>query len=334
MTQIARLHFADGVQRDVPVPKDATLLSAALEAGVKLEHQCLSGSCGTCVCRLTCGDALTKRGRSLSLLPSEVAGGYRLACSVLPEGDTEWQFDYPSTITDERHVASTPAQVEEVRWLSETVLALKMRVSGDFTFQAGQYVRIKLPDGTARSISMASPAEELPVVQFLIRYLPSGALSEYLKDVCRPGDVLDLEGPLGSFVLPRDIGPALFVAGGTGLAPVLAMLDHLRLSGRARAPMVLCFGVGRQVDLFHRDEIELRQFWMPKLTVRLACDDADPTAALRRGNVVSLLEPTDIGPQSIAFLCGPPAMVAAASERLQQLGLPAERIVTERFNAS
>jgi NAD(P)H-flavin reductase/ferredoxin len=338
MGQTAKLRFADDVTREIEVAPGTTLLKAALEAGVRLDHQCLSGTCGTCVCRLVRGAGTNQPGRSVSLLPGEVAEGYRLACSVMPTGDTEWLFDYPSTIADASTTARHVAAVEGLRKVSDSVFELSTRLMDSAaSFLAGQYVRIKLPDGSARSISMSSAPQDLPDLRFLIRYLPGGALSEHLKTRCRPGDIFELEGPMGSFVLPSDAGPKIFVAGGTGLAPILSMLDHLRHAGTARFPLLLCFGVGREADFFYKQELELRQFWMPKLTLRLACDERVPTAAdpsLRTGSVVSLLQPADIGPDSTAFLCGPPAMVAAASERLKALGLPAEKIVAERFNPS
>jgi len=338
MGQTAKLRFADDVTREIEVAPGTTLLKAALEAGVRLDHQCLSGTCGTCVCRLVCGAGTNLPGRSVCLLPGEVAEGYRLACSVVPTGDTEWQFDYPSTITDDSAIARHVAAVEGLRMVSDSVFELSMsRMDSAASFLAGQYVRITLPDGSARSISMSSAPQDLPDLRFLIRYLPGGVLSEHLKTRCRPGDILELEGPMGSFVLPSEAGPKIFIAGGTGLAPILSMLDHLRHAGTARSPMVLCFGVGREADCFYKQELELRQFWMPKLTLRLACDERSPTVAdpdLRTGSVVSLIEPADIGPDSTAFVCGPPAMIAAASDRLNSLGLPAERLIVERFNPS
>lgn len=336
MNHIARLCFADGAERDVSVPDGVSLLEAALTEGVNLQHQCMSGSCGSCIARLSQGEVSQKAGRVIGLLPFELEEGLRLSCTSVPRSDTVWQFDYPGSALDDIQTTRTPASVKGIKRVSASVVELTLRLDGEFNFTPGQYVRLNLPDGTARSISLASTPDDLPNVTFLIRLVPGGLLSAYLDRDCAEGDIIYVEGPFGKFALSGG-GPAIFIAGGTGLGPILSMIDESRNAGRARCPMLLCFGISKEDDFFYREEFDLRRQWMPNLSVRLACDDLADSARLDgviKGSVISLLKTEDILPNTKAYICGPPAMVVAASARLQDLGVPPDHIITERFNPS
>lgn len=342
MGKTATLRFADGAERTVEVDGGSTVLSAALARGINLLHQCRSGSCGTCVGRLVSGTVTGLAGRASCLLPSEFESGLRLACLSLPSGDTKWEFDYPSAELDGPAPVRVDAKVGGLRWLSDSVAELQLRLpkAGMLSFEAGQYVRLHVP-GTeeSRCVSMASPAQELPVMKFLVRHIEGGVLSSYLRDRCAPGQTVGVEGPFGSFVASPAARPRVLVAGGTGLAPVLSILDSLRLSGAARQPIQLFFGVARDADLFYLDELELREFWMPALRVRVSVDRPSGSAGgsprpLHAGSVVSMLEGIEPEAGAGAYLCGPPGMIEAASRRLEQAGFPRDQIITERFSAS
>ncbi|WFR74423.1 hypothetical protein P9209_03125 [Prescottella defluvii] len=125
------------------------------------------------------------------------------------------------------------------------------------------------------------------------------------------------------------------IAGGTGLAPMLSMLETLQ-TARDDHPIRLVFGCTRRADLFHLDELDARRSFMRNLAVRVVVDE--PGDALTEipdvlvGNPVSVLTADDVAhPQTSAYLCGPPAMLQAAEQRLLELGMPAERIHAEQF---
>lgn len=331
----------------MPTEPGVSLLDAALAAGVLLEHQCRSGSCGTCIGRLNAGSVAAVGGRALSLLQSDIEAGYRLCCSALPVDDTDWSFDYPSSLARRDSPKAWETVVREIRWVSRSVIELTLELprGAAFTFRAGQYVRVRIPGrDVERSLSMASPPQDLPVLRFLVRYIADGVLSEFLKLECRAGDALNVAGPQGVFVLPERPGPRVFVAGGSGLAPVMSMLDDIRLSGRGRGPLLLAFGVSSADDLFYLDELQLRRFWMPSLSVHIAADEPvqEVPPGVSRGTVVSLLSAGTITAGTInagtinaattALVCGPPGMIAAARAQLMATGIPPGNILSERFN--
>lgn len=334
-----KLAFRDGHEEMVTAQPGETILAAALRSGIALVHQCESGSCGTCIVRLTEGDIETVPDRAMALLDGEQRDGYRLACSIRPLGDCAVALDYPGSVITGPVPAIHVARIGALDWVSGSVIRLDLTLDQDseFTFAAGQYVRIRVP-GTDqwRSYSMATIPKDLPRLGFFIRHLEGGAMSEWLAAVAAPDARVEIEGPLGSFGLDEGEGPMLMLAGGTGLAPMLAMLDAVRDRAGPAPEIVLGFGCNTGRDIFCLDELELREFWMPSLTARSAVM-AEPDADFdgRIGDAVSLIEPADLGkPGLTAYLCGPPGMIEAARNRLIEGGIPPERIRSEQFRSS
>lgn len=333
------LHFEDGEKREIEVEREEFVLDAALRQNVPLVHQCRSGSCSTCIAQLIAGDIVMASGRATSLLTAEAAEGKRLLCSSYVRADSAVRLHYPAALiygTDSRTIAAAVAALE---WPSPSVakLTLELPENREFTFRSGQYVRIKAPGMEEwRSYSMASTPRALPRMDFLMRILNGGIFSEYLRNSCRLGDEIIIEGPLGAFILHPGRAPQIFIAGGTGLAPILAMLDEIRYRPGLRPPMLLSFGCASEQQLFYRDEVELRQWWMPELRVVLSADHVDnPDSGLLRGSAVEALEHERItNPQTAAYLCGPPPMIEAARRRLIEMGVAPEHIYAEQFVAS
>ncbi len=339
------LRFEDGAAREIEIASGELILDAALRQAVPLIHQCRSGSCGTCVARLVDGMVEMLHDRALSLMPYEIAEGRRLTCSAYALSDSTLALDYPGALIfggDPReapHRSTLAATVRAIEWPAESVarLVLELDRDSEFSFHAGQYVRLRIP-GTDqwRSYSMATTARDLPAMEFFVRFILGGAMSEYLRTRARPGDTIEIEGPLGAFVLRPGAAPHIFVAGGTGLAPILSMIDAIRRQPGRRPPLLLCFGSGSEATLFARDELELRQWWMPSLEVRLSAGRIDNwSSGILKGTPVDALREGDArDPASAAYVCGPPGMIEAARRRLAAIGVAPERIYVEQFRPS
>ena len=171
---------------------------------------------------------------------------------------------------------------------------------------------------------------------FLVALRLYGTGVEFFDQSWKPDDVVKIKGPYGAFFLREDHRRAkhIFVAGGTGLAPVLSMVDGIRQWGGRKPPMLLSFGCAVPEALFCLDELELRRQWLPTLETRISVDrgaqgdvlSGSPVAALREGDVPNA--------DTVAYLCGPQPMIDAATRRLIELGVPANRIYSEQFVAS
>lgn len=327
--------FEDGVEKQIVAAPDEFVLDAALRQDVPLVHQCRSGSCSTCVAQVIAGNVEMTRERSTSLLIAEAAEGKRLLCSAYARSDSVVRLSYPSTLIYESTPRVFAAKVSALEWPSETVarLTLELDERVEFTFHSGQYVRVRIPGiDQWRSYSMATMPRDLPRLEFLIRIIPGGAMSEYLRARCRSGDALEVEGPRGAFILHEGRAPHIFIAGGTGLAPILSMIDTIRRRSGARPPLTLSFGCASDVQFFYRDELELRQWWMPSLKVILSADRVrHPESGLITGTPVDALGDKPMDAATVAYLCGPPPMIAAARKRLTELGVKPDQIYAENF---
>ena len=173
----------------------------------------------------------------------------------------------------------------------------------------------------------------MPFVEFYIRILPSGVMSDYLKSEAEAGDLVELEGPFGSFCLRRSKAQHLFIAGGTGLAPFLSMIDAIRQYSGTKPPVLLSFGCTNDAGLFCRDELSDAEFMLPTLEARISVDrKLDPDTEVRVGNPVDAISADDItADDAVAYLCGPPAMIEAARAHLIKLGVNPDNVHAEQF---
>jgi len=332
-----QFRFTDSVEHTVGVKAGERVLDAALQQGVPILHQCRSGSCGSCVGRLVEGDAQMCSTVAASLLKSEQKEGFRLTCVCDVHSDSVFEFDYAST-AGEVIPEKVSVFIDAIDWLARDVVNLKLELAeGDWMdFQPGQFVQIRVPGSQEyRRYSMASSPQELPRMELLVRVLEQGVMSDYLRDRAKIDDQLEIEGPFGSFFWRENLkSPHVFIAGGTGLAPMMSMLDVIRQKSGIKPGLLLSFGCQDESSLFHGDELELRELWMPTLQTRISLDRGDRTKGIEVGNPVQAIGPDDVCTNTVAYLCGPPRMIQAAHEHLESLGVKPENIHAEQFVAT
>ena len=334
----ATIAFSDGVEHELSVDDGQSVLDAALAADLPVLFQCGSGSCSSCMATLVAGDADTLPGASSTLLASEREQGKRLLCVTRPLNDCRFTLPYDSAVG-----AGKPQDascfVNAVERIASDVVRLELELADGswIDFRPGQFVQVKVP-GTQelRSYSMASTPADLPRIELLIRLLPGGVMSDWLTNRAKVDDVVQISGAYGAFFLQeKKKVPHIMIAGGTGLAPMMAMIDALRASPGRKPDIVLSFGCQSADGLFHREAIELRELWLPSLSVVTSVDRGPAPEGVRVGNPVdAIAERGGIDPNSIAYLCGPPGMIDAARRTLEQLGLSPDNIHAEHFTAS
>jgi len=331
------VRVGDGAPVTVAVPTEVTILDAALAAGIALPHQCRSGSCGSCRAQLVSGTTADVADRVQSLPPAAHRAGVRLLCSTLPDGPCEVQVEARSTAAPA--AGTVTARVAAIEDAAAGVRRLVLDLDTPLRFDAGQYVLLAVPgidatDVGERAYSIVSPPTDDRRLVFLVDLVPGGAMGAWLTGRAAPGDRLTVRGPFGGFALHPGRHPALFVAGGTGIAPVLSLLDEHRRRFAATRTAVVCFACRSRSRLVAADELDLRRTWMPRLTVRIGLSRPDPTDAWDGpvADPVALIRPDDVASDVRAYVAGPPAMVAAAFDRLVDLGLPPGSIATEGFS--
>jgi len=221
------------------------------------------------------------------------------------------------------------------------VVSLAFDVPGWPGHRPGQHVGVRLTaeDGyqAQRSYSIASPPET-PGVTLTVERLAAGEVSPYLVDELRPGDRIELRGPIGGYFTwtAADGGPLLLVAGGSGVVPLMAMLRHrAAVESDARATLLLS---SRSWDeIIFREELD-RLAADPALRVVHTLTRRQPPAwrgYRRRIDVEMLEEATGLPePGALAFVCGPTSLVEGVATDLLTLGYAPHRVKTERFGPS
>ena len=210
-----------------------TVADASYRVGINIPLDCRDGACGTC--KGFCESGQYDNGSYIedAMTEEEAAEGYVLACQMKPQSDCVVRIAATSNVC-KTGVSSYKGQISAIDHLSPTTtsFSLKLEAEPPLTFLPGQYVNIAVPDtdGQKRSYSFSS-SPHAPEVSFLIRNTPSGLVPTYMRERAQVGAPLEFTGPVGSFYLREIRRPLLFLAGGTGLAPFLAMLETMSHTG-------------------------------------------------------------------------------------------------------
>jgi len=329
-TSKKRLHTLHVNDRTISVQPDETVLDAALREGIDFPNDCRVGGCGTCRCRLTSGSVTELTETAYLLSRREIDEGYILACQSVPESDVRVEVG----VTDgPRKKPAVHGYVITQEKVTHDIVHLRVQLAGPIAYKPGQYARVSL-DGVTRSYSFATPPDEHGEVSFFIRRVPGGVFSTRVVDEDVTGREVTVEGPLGEFWLREGEGPLLLVAGGSGLAPILAMLEAAVKSGDTR-PVTLLFGARERRDLYALEQIEgIARRWKGTFRfVPVLSAEGDTAWSGARGNVTEHI-PEALSEGVRAYLCGPPAMIDRAIELLRARGVADERVRFDRFTTT
>lgn len=334
MTHRIALNFEDGVTRFIQARAGELVADAAYREGVNIPMDCRDGACGTCKCRCEQGDYTLGSYIDDAMTEEEAAGGFVLTCQMKVQSDCVISIPASSASCKVKPGAMA-ATMAEVTKLSPTTIGFKVRIAdaSALSFLPGQYVNVSVP-GTAqtRSYSFSSMPRD-GAVEFLVRNIPGGLMSSYLADGAAPGDALTITGPVGSFYLREVKRPALFLAGGTGLAPFLAMLEVLEASSSSQ-PVHMIYGVTNDDDLVGLDRLNAFARSIPGFTFTTVV--ADPASSHeRKGYVTHHLPDSALHDGDVdIYLCGPPPMVDAVRAYLADKGVKPASFHFEKFSPS
>jgi benzoate/toluate 1,2-dioxygenase reductase component len=326
------LNFEDGITRFVDCRAGETVADASYRAGINIPLDCRDGACGTCKCQVESGRYDGGSYIEDALTDEEAASGLALACQMRPHTDLVVGIAASSEVCKTKGQSfATPLQ--SVERLSETSIAFSIEAPAGLIFLPGQYVNIRVPGTDQRRSYSFSSAPGVDALSFLVRDIPRGCMSTWLREAATPGTTLELIGPAGSFYL-REVGrPLLFLAGGTGLAPFLSMLGKLADKG-ADQPIHLVYGVTNDADLV--EVARLERFAARILGFTFAtCVASEESAHPRKGYVTAHIEPTHLNGGDVdIYLCGPPPMVDAVRTWLSAQGIAPANFYYEKFSPS
>jgi methane monooxygenase component C len=317
---------------------DEDVISAGLRQDIYLMASCREGGCATCKGFCSEGDYILGKVSSQALPSEEEEAGEVLLCRCYPTTDIEVEVPYTyDRISFSPEGLSFEAEVTDLSQISSNVMRLLVRRTGDdkqVKFDSGQFFDLEIPGTTTtRSYSPANITNKQGDLEFLIRIVDGGKFSTYMKDDAKIGQKIQVKGPSGIFGLKENgFTPRYFIAGGTGLAPILSMVRRMH-EWQEPQKCVIYFGVNTEAEIFHLDELDQLAAEMPTLELRNCVWKCSDDWHCEKGSVVDILrrdlQLTGVKPD--IYLCGPPGMVDATFAVCEDQGIPKERIYLEKF---
>lgn len=323
--------------RTFEVRSDETVLDAARRQGVSLPFACRNGSCAACTGRVLAGEIDYPAGEPVGLTDNAKCRSEALLCSATARSDLEIDVLEALGPTG-APVKTLPARVQDLRRLSHDVMAvtLKLPPVERLDYRPGQYIDILLEGVRRRSFSMANPPREDGLLELHVRYVPDGRFTRYVFEAMRPGEILRIQGPLGRFTLdPERPDPALLVAGGTGFAPLRAMLMDAFARG-SRRRFFLYWGARQPEDLYEYERVDR---WCRRHGDRFGfipvLSEAGPADGWRgRTGFVHeavLADRPDLSGVDV-YASGPPPMIEAIRRDFPRAGLGMDRFRYDAFD--
>ena len=313
------------VDRTIDVDAGESILEAAILAGIDYPCGCQSGNCGACKSELVSGEVEMSPYSDFALLDEERDQGLVLACRAVPWSDCEIGWLEPDeVVAHARRILTCRVTklIDETHDVRRVQLAIED--GGPFDFSAGQYATVTFGDLPARDFSMANRPGTEPL-EFHIRHIDGGMVSRYVAETLKVGDAVRVEGPFGiSYLRETHNGPIVAVAGSTGLAPVLSIVETALCKG-LRQPILTYFGVRDERDLYLVDHLEKLAALHNNLRLETVLSEPSNATDRRTGlisdAIASDFSRTNALDGAKAYVAGPPAMVEATMEVLQSRGM-------------
>ena len=312
-----------------------TVLQAAIDAGVNLPYGCRNGACGSCKGQLISGKVMHDDYQRSAMTDEELAAGNALFCCARPLEDCVIEC---RELTDIHGIKPRilPARMLKKEKLSHDVMALYLQLpaSERLQFMAGQYIEFILKDGKRRAFSIANAPHEEGALELHLRLIAHGQFTEYVFNEMPEKAILRIEAPFGTFYLREESQkPIIFVAGGTGFAPIKVIIEHMIHSQNPRQ-ILLYRGVRSLEDLYMDDLCKRWAEHMPNITYIPVLSEPKPEDNWqgRTGFVHSaVLEDIKELSGFQAYVCGAPVMVDVAHKAFVEQGLSADEFFSDAF---
>jgi p-cymene monooxygenase electron transfer component len=321
-----------GGQRFMVAPGE-TVLERALKDSIAYPHDCTVGTCGSCRTKLLAGkvDAVTPFSYSLSR--EELQAGYILACQAVPKTDLVLEVEIPTGAAIAARTLS--AKLVGLDDLTHDIKRARWEVDKPIDYLAGQYVNVRWDGGGEhRSYSFATAPESGGRTQLttFIRYVPGGKFTELLFKGDPIGRNYKLDGPHGNFWLRDGTEPLICIAGGSGLAPLLSLLQDAARR-KIRRDCILLFGARGVRDLYAADEIAaIRRDWAASFEHWPILSEERATG-FRHGLVTEVILEAiaKLGTAPHGYMCGPPRMIDAGVQALVNQSIALDDIHYDKF---
>ena len=320
------------------VEEGEPILDAALRQGISFPYGCRSGTCGTCLGNVLSGTVEYPEDFPLGLMEEEHQKGKALFCCAVASTPLEIEVKEITGAAD--IVTKTlPARVASLRKLSHDVMemTLKLPATERLAFRAGQYIEFLLRDGKRRSFSLANSPNNDEYLELHLRLLEGGYFTQHVFNEMKEKALVRIHGPLGTFFLDNDSKrPLIFVAGGTGFAPIKSMMEQLIEAGDEREVHIY-WGVRAKRDLYidHLPKKWAYQYKHIHYVPVLSESDAKDEWEGREGFVHEVVASdfSDLSAYDV-YMAGPPPMINAAKEKFIEQGVKEDHLFSDSFEYS
>ena len=311
------------------------MLDAALREGIALPYGCRNGTCSSCRGKIVDGEIVYRDGPPKALRDGEAEAGWGLLCQAVPASDVEVEIEEIKAAAG-IDIRTLPCRVVEKCQVAHDVVVLKLKLPQGERLQylPGQYVDILMRDGRRRSFSLANAAGPDDLLSLHIRHVPDGAFSSYVFEHLKEKALLRIRGPLGGFFLREDSErPLIFLAGGTGFAPIKSIIEAA-LARSDQREIHLYWGVRSKRDLYMQQqasdwaETHEKLRYTPVLSEPLPEDDWSGRTGFVHQAVLD--DFPDLGAYQV-YSSGPPVMIDAAWESFAERGLEPEHHFSDAF---
>jgi CDP-4-dehydro-6-deoxyglucose reductase, E3 len=317
-----------------PVEADETILEAGLRHGYTLPYSCRDGVCGACKGKVLQGEVDHGKYQGSTLSDAEKSVGMALFCCAKPKSDLVIECREVKTLND-IPVRTLPTRVHKMEKLADDVMIiyLKLPANERLQFLSGQYIDILQKEGKPRSFSLANAPHDDEFLELHIRNITGGSFTHHVFTEMKERDILRIKGPLGTFFLREDSDkPIIFVASGTGFAPIKGIIEHALQIGIQR-PMHFYWGARTLADLYMLDkaqEWEKRGIkFTPVLSEALPTDNWKGRTGFVHQAVME--DYADLSGHQV-YACGAPVVVEAAHrDYTSQRKLPNEEFFSDAF---
>jgi CDP-4-dehydro-6-deoxyglucose reductase, E3 len=312
-----------------------TVLQAAIDAGINLPYGCRNGACGSCKAKLISGKVMHNDYQSSAMSDAELAAGNVLLCCAMAQENLTIECREVGGLAGIKP-RILPTRVAKKEQLSHDVIALYLQLpsSERLQFLAGQYIEFILKDGKRRAFSIANAPHDSDFLQLHIRVIPGGVFSDYVANELQEKAILRLEAPFGNFFLREDSQkPIIFVAGGTGFAPVKGIIEHM-LHNNIKRDIMLYRGARQLQDLYMHTLCEKWAEFTPHFTYIPVVSEpqAGENWQGRTGLVheAVLADYKDLSGYQ-AYVCGAPGMCEVAHNTFVAQGLSVDEFFSDAF---
>ena len=307
----------------------ATILDSALENNINIEYSCKDGTCGSCKAKLISGEI--EQGENSALTNEDISNGFILTCCSKPKTNIEINVNYYPELS---HIKKKtyPCKLDNIEIIGSDIAILSLRLppTARIEYLAGQFIDLII-NGQRRSYSIANASGGN--IELHVRKVSNGVFSQIIFNELKLQQLLRIEGPQGTFFVRDNDRPLIFLAGGTGFAPVKAMVEEL-INKNDQRPIHIYWGMP-QGRLFYSDIVNKWSVEYPNIQYVPVVSEEDSSWHGQTGFVHQAVinDFPDLSNFSV-YACGSLAMISAAHQEFVEYGLAEDQFFSDAFVSS